>query len=73
VLEGRLRYILEAPLAREEILEPGRNGVVVSEVAHRVVPEGRCASSSSSIAAGERLARRDGAASLPLVLRARVS
>lgn len=40
VLEGCLRYIVEAPLAREELLEPGRNGVVVPEVAHRVLPQG---------------------------------
>jgi hypothetical protein len=40
VLEGRLRYLVEAPLARDEMLEPGRDGVIVPEVAHRVVPEG---------------------------------
>ncbi len=40
VLEGRLRYIVDAPLAREETLEPGRNGVVVPEVVHRVLPDG---------------------------------
>jgi tellurite resistance-related uncharacterized protein len=40
VLEGRLRYIVEPPLAREEVIEAGRRAVIVPEVVHRVVPEG---------------------------------
>ena len=39
VLEGRLRYIVEPPLAREEVLEAGSRGIVVPEILHRVVPE----------------------------------
>ena len=40
VLEGRLRYIVEAPLARDEVLEAGGRGVIVAEVPHAVIPEG---------------------------------
>jgi tellurite methyltransferase len=40
VLSGRLRYVVEAPLASERILEPGVRGIVVPEVLHRVAPEG---------------------------------
>lgn len=40
LLEGRLRYIVEPPLARDELLEPGSQTVIVSEVVHRVSPEG---------------------------------
>ena len=40
VLEGRLRYIVEPPLARNVVLEPGTDGVVAPEVPHRVAPEG---------------------------------
>jgi tellurite methyltransferase len=40
VLAGRLRYIVEPPLACERMLEPGVTGIVVPEVLHRVVPDG---------------------------------
>lgn len=40
VLAGRLRYIVELPLACERLLEPGVPGIVVPEVLHRVVAEG---------------------------------
>ncbi len=40
VLAGRLRYIVEPPLAREQVLEPGVLGIVPPEVRHRVVPDG---------------------------------
>ena len=40
VLEGRLRYVIEGPLAREHLLEPGSRGVIVPEVPHHVTPEG---------------------------------
>jgi tellurite resistance-related uncharacterized protein len=40
VLAGRLRYVIEPPLASERILEPGILGIVVPEVLHRVTPEG---------------------------------
>jgi tellurite resistance-related uncharacterized protein len=40
VLEGRLRYIVEEPHACEMVLEPGKNGVVLPEVLHRVEPLG---------------------------------
>lgn len=40
VLAGRLRYIVEPPLASERLLEPGVPGIVAPEVLHRVVPEG---------------------------------
>ncbi|CAN5560782.1 hypothetical protein BH11MYX1_BH11MYX1_41610 [soil metagenome] len=40
VLSGQLRYIVEAPLASERILDPGVVGIVVPEVLHRVVPVG---------------------------------
>jgi tellurite methyltransferase len=40
VLAGRLRYIVEPPLASERLLERDVPGIVVPEVLHRVVPEG---------------------------------
>lgn len=40
VLAGRLRYVVEAPLACERILDPDVLGIVVPEVLHRVVPVG---------------------------------
>jgi len=40
VLDGRLRYIIEPPLEREQLLDRERPGVVVPEVLHRVVPDG---------------------------------
>ena len=40
VIAGRLRYIVEPPLASERILECGVRGIVVPEVLHRVAPEG---------------------------------
>ena len=40
VLEGRLRYVVEAPLARDEVIEAGGRGVIVAEVVHRVEPQG---------------------------------
>lgn len=43
VLAGRLRYLVEPPLASERLLEPGVDGIVVPEVPHRVEPEGRVA------------------------------
>ncbi len=40
VVAGGLRYIVEAPLARELLLDPTTRGVVVPEVLHRVEPVG---------------------------------
>jgi tellurite resistance-related uncharacterized protein len=40
VLEGRLRYVIEGPLARERLLEAGSQAVIVPEVPHHVTPEG---------------------------------
>ena len=40
VLAGRLRYIVEPPLASEHVLDVDHRGVVVPEVLHRVIPEG---------------------------------
>ena len=40
VLEGRLRYVIEDPLAGERLLEPGSRAVIVPEVPHHVSPEG---------------------------------
>jgi tellurite methyltransferase len=40
VLAGRMRYIVEPPLASERILEPAVLGIVVPEVLHRVLPDG---------------------------------
>ena len=40
VIEGRLRYVVESPLAREITLAPGEPGIVVPEVVHRVAPLG---------------------------------
>ncbi len=44
VLAGRLRYLVEPPLAGERMLEVDVPGIVVPEVLHRVMPEGdvRC-------------------------------
>jgi tellurite resistance-related uncharacterized protein len=41
VLEGRLRYIVEPPLASERELDAAHPGIVAPEVLHRIVPEGR--------------------------------
>jgi len=40
VLAGRLRYIVEPPLASEQLLDPERPGIMVPEVLHRVVADG---------------------------------
>ncbi|MDB4962810.1 MAG: hypothetical protein JWP01_2809 [Myxococcales bacterium] len=40
VIAGRLRYIVESPLARELVLDETHDGIVVPEVLHRVAPEG---------------------------------
>lgn len=40
VVEGRMRYVVEAPLAREFVLETGSRAVIVPEVPHHVMPEG---------------------------------
>jgi tellurite methyltransferase len=40
VIAGRLRYIVEPPLAGEHVLDETHPGVVVAEVLHRVAPEG---------------------------------
>ncbi len=40
VLAGTLRYIVEPPLAKEQLLDPSAPGIVVPEVLHRVVAEG---------------------------------
>jgi hypothetical protein len=40
VVAGKLRYVMEPPLAREKILEPGVDGTVVAEVLHHVEPLG---------------------------------
>jgi tellurite resistance-related uncharacterized protein len=40
VLAGRLRYIVEPPLGAERLLDEKNPGIVVPEVAHRVVPDG---------------------------------
>ena len=40
VLAGRLRYIVESPLASEHLLDHARHGVIVPEVLHRVIPDG---------------------------------
>lgn len=37
VVQGRLRYIVEPPLAREVVVVPGEPAVIVPEVLHRVV------------------------------------
>ncbi|MGE0550329.1 MAG: DUF3565 domain-containing protein [Kofleriaceae bacterium] len=39
VLSGTLRYVVEPPLQRDEILGPGTRGVIVPEVVHRVIAE----------------------------------
>lgn len=40
VVSGRLRYIVEPPLATEKLLAPDAPGVVVPDVLHRVEPDG---------------------------------
>jgi tellurite resistance-related uncharacterized protein len=40
VERGRLRYCVEAEAGAEFVLDPSRPGVVVSEVPHRVEPDG---------------------------------
>src|SRR5688500_11128679 len=40
VLEGRLRYVVEPPLPRDEIIEAGARGVIVAEVLHHVAADG---------------------------------
>ena len=40
VLSGRLRYVVEPPLATDVILDPDHAAVVVPEVPHRVEPDG---------------------------------
>jgi tellurite resistance-related uncharacterized protein len=40
VVEGQLQYIVEPPLARDEVIGKDRPGVIVPEVLHRVVPTG---------------------------------
>lgn len=43
VLRGELRYLIQPPIDREELLAPERPGVVVPEVPHRVQPVGAVA------------------------------
>jgi tellurite resistance-related uncharacterized protein len=38
VLAGSVRYVVEPPLAREQLLTPADRGVVVAEVLHHVEP-----------------------------------
>lgn len=40
VQAGRLRYVVQPPLARELVLDPAHPGVVVPEVLHHVEPDG---------------------------------
>jgi tellurite methyltransferase len=40
VVAGRLRYIVEPPLAGTHVLDPEHPGIVVPEVRHRVAPDG---------------------------------
>ena len=40
VLQGRLRYTVHPPLAREFLLEPKNGGIIVPEVRHHVEPIG---------------------------------
>ena len=40
VLGGALTYIVEPPLAREQLVAAGESAIVVPEVVHRVRPEG---------------------------------
>ena len=40
VLAGSLVYIVESPLAREQVVGAGQTAIVVPEVKHRVRPEG---------------------------------
>ena len=40
VLDGRLTYVVEPPLAREVLVQAGQTAVIVPEVKHRVRPEG---------------------------------
>jgi tellurite resistance-related uncharacterized protein len=39
VLAGRVRYIVEAPLVRDEVIAANGHGVIVPEVLHRVEPD----------------------------------
>jgi len=40
VLEGELLFRTLEPVAREEVLDPGRPGLVAPEVPHEVAPRG---------------------------------
>lgn len=40
VVEGRIRYIVDAPVEHEQLLEAGGTAVIVPEVPHHVLPEG---------------------------------
>lgn len=40
VVAGRLRYVVDPPLAGERVLDEANPGVVVPEVLHRVEPDG---------------------------------
>lgn len=40
VAAGRLRYVVEPPLARAQLLDATAPGIVVPEVLHRVEPDG---------------------------------
>ena len=40
VLEGRLRYVVKAPIAGEHVLDAAHPGIVVPEVLHHVEPDG---------------------------------
>ena len=40
VLDGRLRYVVEPPLARHELIEAGGRGVIVAELLHHVEADG---------------------------------
>lgn len=40
VVSGRLRYVVQPPLAGEHDLDPARPGIVVPEVLHHICPDG---------------------------------
>lgn len=40
VIAGRLRYVVEAPLAAVRVLDEAHPGIIVPEVVHRVILEG---------------------------------
>lgn len=40
VLEGRLRYVVDEPLACDRILDPEHDGVIVPEILHRIEADG---------------------------------